>query len=342
MTQPTLLYGVFALDWAQTELDGVAGLGPEWLRAGAVWRWRGQATRLDGSNSVLPLGRLPALPDLRPRARAIAARLTGQTLPASATPPLLPDAPSMGLVLTDGMQVFAGRMVQVAGRWLVVFDTALPPQQRDLYVVAADPALAHAKATQGAVQDVICFADDTLIATPDGPRPVDRIRAGDLVQTLDNGAQPVLWVGRTRISGVALRRFPHLRPIRMRGGALGGDIPTEDLRLSPGHRVVLRGLRAQALFNVPEVLVTARDLVDGRAIRQDLALHGVTYVHLLLEEHQVLLANGVACESFHPDMAAPDLLRPHMDELRGLLPMVGYGATARRCLNTGEAALLAA
>lgn len=342
MTYPTLLHGVFALDWAQTELDGVAGLGPEWLRAGAVWRWHGQATRLDGSNAVLPLGRLQALPDLRPRARAIAARLTGQALPASQGPALLPEAPAMGLLLTDGVQVFVGRLVTVAARVLVVFETALPPQHCDLYVVAVDPALAQGSGKQGPVQDVICFADDTLIATPNGPRPVDMIRAGDLVQTLDNGAQPVLWVGRTRISGVALRRFPHLRPIRLTGGALGGDIPTEDLRLSPGHRVVLRGARAQALFNVPEVLVRARDLVDGHAIRPDLALHGVTYVHLLLEEHQVLLANGVACESFHPDMATPDLLRNHLGELRSLLPAVGYGAAARRCLTAGEAALLAA
>jgi hypothetical protein len=346
MEQAEPLCGVFALDWSQVELDGAAGLGPQWLRIGAGWRWSGKVTRLDGSPSVLPLGHLDTQPNLRTRARNMAARLSGHELP-------LPrelagtEAPAMGLVLTDGARVFAGRLVQVWGRWTIVFSPTLPPQARDLFVVAFDPALQSAPRS-GPAQDVICFAADTLITTPKGLRAVDDIRAGDLVQTLDNGAQRVLWVGQTRISGIALRRFPHLRPVRISAGALDKGIPTDDLRLSPGHRVLVRGRQAQALFNAPEVLVCARDLMDERNVRPDLALHGVTYVHLLLERHQILIANGVPCESFHPDLATPEILRPHLPALRQALPNIvdgrlsAYGETVRRCLNRGEAALLAA
>jgi hypothetical protein len=346
MEQAEPLSGVFALDWSQVELDGVKALGPQWLRSGAVWRWSGIATRLDGSPSVLPLGHLGAQPNLRARARAVAARLSGHELP---TPrhEVGAEVPAMGIVLTDGARVFVGRLVLVWGRWSVVFSPALPLQGRDLFVLAFDRALLKAS-HDGPAQDVICFAADTLIATPKGLRAVDDIRAGDLVQTLDNGAQRVLWVGQTRISGMALRRFPQLRPVRISAGAIGKGIPTDDLRVSPGHRVLVRGKQAAALFNAPEVLVCARDLIDERAVRPDLALHGVTYVHLLLERHQILLANGVPCESFHPDLAAPEILRQHLPALRQALPAIAdgrlsaYGETVRRCLNRGEAALLAA
>jgi hypothetical protein len=346
MEQAEPLSGVFALDWSHVELDGVTGLGPQWLRVGAAWRRSGPVTRLDGSPSVLPLGALGIQPNLRARARHVAARLSGHELPPKREV-VGEDAPAMGVVLTDGARLFPGRLVQVWGRWSIVFSPCLPPLARDLFVVTFDPALLKAP-YDGPAQDVICFAADTLITTPKGLRAVDDIRAGDLVQTLDNGAQRVIWVGQTRISGSALRRFPHLRPVRISAGAIGTGIPTDDLRLSPGHRVLMRGARAQALFNAPEVLVCARDLIDETAVRPDLGLHGVTYVHLLLERHQILLANGVPCESFHPDLAAPEILRPHLPELRRAVPTfataggAAYGATARRCLNRGEAALLAA
>lgn len=338
MTQAVPPSGVFALDWAHIHIDGISGLGPNWLRVGSSWRWTGFATRLDGSANVLPLGRSPIQPDLRPRARAIAARLAGQDMPQERPDPDLV-APHRGLVVTDGIRLYVGRLAQVWGQWLAVFSDALPPKGQDLFVVAFDPALA-APVGPDTPQDVLCFAAETLIDTPNGPRPVDMLQAGDLVLTYDNGPKPVLWVGQSRLSGVALRRFSHLRPVRICAAALGTGAPTEDLLISPAHRVLLRGPRAQALFNQPEVLVAARDLVDGRAIRQDLALHGVGYVHLLLEEHQILFANGVPCESFHPDMASPEVLMSHRADLRALLHPNGYGDPARRCVTKAEAALL--
>ena len=109
----------------------------------------------------------------------------------------------------------------------------------------------------------------------------------------------------------------------------------------------MSGARALALYGCDEVLVRAADLLDYHAITPDLTLHGVVYVHLLLEAHEVLFANGLPCESFHPGMAAPDMLHQHRGALRAVMPDVAdapdsYGPSARRCLSTGEAALLAA
>ncbi|MBN2760982.1 MAG: Hint domain-containing protein [Rhodobacteraceae bacterium] len=333
------LDGVFAVEWNCIESDGVTGLDPHWLRVGAELRWHGQALRLDGQSHLLRL-RIPN--GTKPyRARAMAEKLTGLAYPDR------PEedtgaAPAGGLLLTDGHRRFSLRLVPYRHTWLAVFTDGLPLRGQSLWVV--EPRLGVPALTQA--QSVICFASETVIATPNGPTPIDRIREGDLVQTRDNGPKPVVWAGRSSLSGLALRRYPHLRPIRLRRGALG-SVPDDELRISPEHRVLVTGQRAQALYGCDEVLVRAADLLDYRSIAPDLALHGVVYVHLLLEDHQILFANGLPCESFHPGLAAPDMLRHHRSALRAVMPHVvdapeGYGPTARRCLSAGEAALLAA
>ncbi|MCC1480251.1 Hint domain-containing protein [Roseibaca sp. Y0-43] len=333
------LDGVFAVDWDYVESDGVTGLDPHWLRIGAELRWRGSALRLDGGSQLLKLHHAPGLKQMR--ARAMAEKLTGLAYPDR------PEddgsmAPAGGLLLTDGTRSYSLRLVAQGSGWLAVFTDGLPPPGQSLWLVQSRlDALAPPLA-----QSVICFASDTVIGTPDGPKPIDSIREGDMVLTRDNGPKPVVWAGRSTLSGLALRRYPHLRPIRLRRGALG-SVPEEDLRISPEHRVLVSGQRAQALYGSDEVLVRAADLLDYRSIAPDLALHGVVYVHLLLEDHQILFANGLPCESFHPGLAAPEMLRQHRGALRAVMPHVvdapqSYGPTVRRCLNAGEAALLAA
>jgi hypothetical protein len=332
------LDGVFAVEWVNVDIDGVSALDPQWLRVGAELRWHGSATRLDGRDRLLPLR--PAHDRKPNRARAVAERLTGIAYP---DPPEddMASAPAQGLMLTDGHRRYTLRLVQRGAAWLAVFTDGFPPPGMALWVVEARLPAGHAPS-----QSVICFAADTVITTPNGPCPIDRITEGDLVLTRDNGPQPVVWAGRSTLSGLALRRHPHLRPIRLRRGALGG-VPDDDLRLSPEHRVLFTGKRAQALFGSDEVLVRAADLIDYRGIAPDMALHGVVYVHLLLERHEVLFANGVACESFHPGMAPAEMLRQHRGALRAVMPQAAdapqrYGPPARRCLAAGEAALLAA
>ena len=148
------------------------------------------------------------------------------------------------------------------------------------------------------------------------------------------------------MSGARLFVYPGLRPIRLRAGALASDRPEGDLLVSPEHRLLLRGGRVRALFNTPEVLVAARDLINGTSIAADTQLREVTYIHLLFEEHQVLWANGVESESFHPANASLTALSEgDRQRLQTLLPGVdenplSYGAFARRNLTASEAAIL--
>jgi len=163
-----------------------------------------------------------------------------------------------------------------------------------------------------------CFTSGTLIDTPDGPRPIDDLKTGDLVSTLDNGSQLLCWVGRRHVSEAEISLNEALRPVEFAPGVFGN---TRVLRVSPQHRMLLNDWRAEVYFGEDQVLVPARALVNGTTIRQVLPESGVNYINLLFERHEVILAEGSLSESFHPDedgLAALD--QTQRSEILALFP----------------------
>lgn len=330
--------GVYAVDWAQTAPGEEWGLAPDLLAIGMSWRWQGEARRLDAGVAALWLDRPSDRADPRARARRRIERLALAAMPAEAADggndaALAPDS----LVLTDGARLYPARIVQQGTRRLAVFHPLLPPADRELWIAALN--LAPPASRRGGV---ICFLPGIRIATPEGPRAVETLQPGERIDTRDNGAQPLVWRGETRLSGAELYLHPHLRPLRIAAGALPGGRPDADLLVSPGHRLLME---ARAELGDAEVLVSAADLEDGRGVRRDFALSSVRYVHLMLERHEILTANGQPCESFHPGLAEESVLKWHARTLEKAAPgLVGapgrYGPTARRCLDRGEAAIL--
>ena len=116
--------------------------------------------------------------------------------------------------------------------------------------------------------------------------------------------------------------------------------------VSPHHRLLYAGKGTQALFNTPEVLVTACDIVNNRSIQVDHTIPEVTYVHLMLSEHQVLWANDTPSESFHPAQTSLETLEAwDRERLVQLCPEIeddlfSYGPFARKNLSQPEAAIL--
>ncbi|MFZ5961949.1 Hint domain-containing protein [Thalassococcus sp. BH17M4-6] len=137
----------------------------------------------------------------------------------------------------------------------------------------------------------ICFARGTLIETPEGPRFIETLRAGDLVTTLDHGPQPIRWIGGRKVSGLGKNT-----PIRIRAGALGN---VRDLWVSPNHRMLVRGAQAELLFGQSEVLVAAKHLVNDKTIRPDPCAE-IEYFHFLFDAHQIVFAEACASESLYP------------------------------------------
>ncbi len=344
--------GTFVISWSQTEVDGFAPDAIEQLTVGATWRWHGSPVRVDGPPELLRLEDANGYGVNRKSAARMVRRLVGaavtgtRDLSAVELDDTLPDS---SFVVTNGAQSYTVSVIELGGgaKPLLMFIDALPPQNTDMWVVHHTLEGAQIASGAPATGGVICFTPGTRIETPDGPKLVEELREGDRVQTKDNGAEEIQWIGSRRMTGARLFALPKLRPIRIRAGALGGTRPDEELLVSPEHRMLVQGDVARALFNTPEVLIAAKDLVNFGSIRVDLAVREVTYIHLLLPRHQILWANGVETESFHPASAALSTLG-EADRLRLLAQFPSmeaepeaYGAFARRSLSAPEAAILA-
>lgn len=192
---------------------------------------------------------------------------------------------------------------------------------------------------QAADYAVPCFASGTLIDTPDGPRAVEALHAGDLVMTADHGPQRLCWAGAATVAAVGA-----YAPIHLPAGVVGN---TRALRLSPEHRVLVGGWRAELFFGAENVLVAAKHLVGHCGIHR--ASGGsVTYHHLMCGRHEILFAEGAATESFHVGDTILDRMQAATRaELLTLFPELAKPAgaakqTVRRCLRGYEATVLLA
>lgn len=192
----------------------------------------------------------------------------------------------------------------------------------------------------------ICFTPGTMIATPNGERPVEDLRAGDKVITRDNGIQEIGWVGSRGIKGAEMERNTHLEPIHIARGALGDGFPAQDMWLSPNHRVLVANDKTALYFEEPEVLVAAKHLTALRGVSVA-SPRWTTYIHFMCEQHEIVLSNGSWTESFQPgDYSLNGIGNAQRLEIQELFPElqtpVGRASyqAARRSLKRYEARLL--
>ncbi|MEP1963370.1 Hint domain-containing protein [Tateyamaria sp.] len=145
--------------------------------------------------------------------------------------------------------------------------------------------------------NVACFTAGVLIETEDGPVPVEQLQRGMRLRTVDGGLRPVRALMRRTVDGNG-----DLAPIRICAGALDNE---RDLLVSPAHRMLISDWRAEMLFGLDEVLVSAVNLVRGDMIVR-VPMARVTYFHILLDRHEIIFAEGAATESFHLTREAVD------------------------------------
>jgi hypothetical protein len=163
---------------------------------------------------------------------------------------------------------------------------------------------------------------------------------GDLVRTLDDGWQPVRWHGSRRVASQGA-----MAAVRIPAGTFGDH---GAIAVSPQHRLHFTGWLAELYCGEAEVLVKAIHLVRAGRLVQDRSGGMVTYHHLLFDRHQIICAEGLWSESYHP---GPMTLGDHdpamRDEILALFPELAvkpddYGPPARSEAPAHVASLLVA
>jgi hypothetical protein len=135
-----------------------------------------------------------------------------------------------------------------------------------------------------------CFAAGTRILTEAGQVAVEDLHVGEYVLTMRDGtpvSRKILWTGKRSLDASRHPAPGEIRPIRIYAGALAPGLPERDLRLSPRHALLIDG-----------VLVEARALVNDATVVQEHGTDRVSYHHIELATHDVVLAEGVPAETF--------------------------------------------
>ncbi|MBY0296680.1 MAG: Hint domain-containing protein [Methylobacterium sp.] len=140
---------------------------------------------------------------------------------------------------------------------------------------------------------IVCYGSGThLRLWRDGCEaevPVEHLRPGDLTVTTSGERRPIRWIGHRTL---ALHRYSEpqaVMPVRIAAGAFGEGRPKRDLLVSPAHAI--------AVDIIGEVLIPACRLINGATITQD-EVDTITYWHVELDSHDILLAEGLPAESY--------------------------------------------
>lgn len=133
---------------------------------------------------------------------------------------------------------------------------------------------------------IACFAEGTGIAAERGRIPVETLAVGDRVSTVQGKLAPIRWIGHRTVDCARHPTPEAVRPVRISAHAFGLGLPERDLFLSPDHAIYAEG-----------VLVPVKHLINGHTVAQQ-RVESVTYFHLELDHHAVMLAEGLPAESY--------------------------------------------
>lgn len=191
---------------------------------------------------------------------------------------------------------------------------------------------------------VVCYAVGTMIDTPDGPRAVETLTRGDLVITLDHGPQPIRWTRSADHSLDDVDVDADAKPVQIKAGALGHNLPAQDLIVSPQHRILVGGAGQLDGVFASEVFAPAKSLTGAPGIRHMKGKDKVTWIHFACDHHEVVTANGCLSESL---LLGPMVVnRLSAAERQTVIDIFGpaptpdaalNGPPARDCLTVGAA-----
>ncbi|HEX3984289.1 MAG TPA: Hint domain-containing protein [Acidisoma sp.] len=152
--------------------------------------------------------------------------------------------------------------------------------------IASDFAITNDQAGGVEITYAPCFAAGTRITTTEGPIAIEELTVGEELVTVDRGTLEIVWIGYRTVDCASHPAPESVLPVRVLAHAFGPDRPRRDLLLSPDHAIFAEG-----------VLIPVKHLINGRTIRQE-SVAEITYYHVELTEHAVILAEGLPAESY--------------------------------------------
>ncbi len=170
-------------------------------------------------------------------------------------------------------------------------------------------------ASTDSIPETHCFLSGTRLLTPAGEVPIETLAIGDLLVTHDGEERPIRWIGYRSVRRDDATGWPEgSLPIRIQKDALGNGCPHRDLYVSRAHLLYLDG-----------VLVPAGDLINGTTLATAVPdVDVIHYVHVELDRHDVLVAEGAPCDSLLPAAA----LRRSFDNYADYVAQYGASAAA--------------
>ncbi len=208
----------------------------------------------------------------------------GNVVTATLTDTAAPDAggvfnPGDSVTITGGVAATGTFVGYVAISGPAAGDYPVVQTGGAYYVLGTTAYIPNVTFTAGTVA---CFAQGTRLLTGVGDVAVEDLAVGDLLVTRSGALRPIRWIGHRHMVEPGIDH----RPIRVRADSFGPGVPAQDVRLSPDHAVFADG-----------ILIPVRALVNGQSVVRE-TVDEVTYFHVQLDEHDVVFANGLPCESY--------------------------------------------
>lgn len=153
----------------------------------------------------------------------------------------------------------------------------------------------------------------TPVETARGPVPAGLLRPGDMVQTVDNGLQPVLKVHRLRLPSRG-----SFAPVILRAPYLGQGT---DVLIATDQLLALSGPEVEYMFGVEEVLLPAGTLADGTMARADGLRASTDGIAIDLGLPELILADGLRLLTHGPGTEPPRMVL-HPYEAQQLVSLI--------------------
>ncbi|XYD08370.1 Hint domain-containing protein [Methylobacterium sp. NMS12] len=149
------------------------------------------------------------------------------------------------------------------------------------------------------VNNAPCYCTGTRILSDRGEVAVEALQIGDRVVTVSGAVRPIRWIGTRSFIGRFANTNPAVLPVCVKAGAIADGVPSRDLWVSPDHALYL-----------DDVLIPAEALVNGATIVKAERVESVTYWHVELDSHDVLLAEEQRRRASSTITAAPSSTTP--------------------------------